>query len=66
MKTVITNQELYNQKVISVEFNNIKNVTDNSFTGNVAIEVEGEGWKEFDGEHGYSDYEADFGFIIQK
>lgn len=60
----ITNETLYNERVIEVETNNVKNVSNNSFNGNVAIEVENEGWRECDGEHGMNDYEDEFGFIF--
>ena len=60
----ITNETLYNERVIEVETNNVKNVSNNSFNGNVAIEVENEGWREYDGEHGMKDYEDEFGFIF--
>lgn len=66
MKTIYYNAALYNQKVITVEFNAIKNVTNDSFSGNVSIEVEGEGWKEWDGEFGYADFKEEFGFVIAK
>ena len=60
----ITNETLYNERVIEVETNNVKNVSNNSFNGNVAIEVENEGRREYDGEHGMKDYEDEFGFIF--
>lgn len=66
MRTRVTNQELYNERVIDLDFNNVHNVTESSFTGNLAIEVEGEGWREYDGQHGFSDYEKEFGFVIEK
>lgn len=62
-KIKITNQELYDQKVVEVELNHIKKYN-GTYHGNVAIEVEGEGWREYDGEHGAAEYEDDFGFRI--
>jgi hypothetical protein len=56
----ITNEELYNEKVVDVELDFHKG----GMNGDVAIEVEGEGEKCFSGEHGAHDYEEDYGFII--
>ena len=64
MKTTIkiTNEELYNEKVVDVDLDFHKG----GMNGDVAIEVEGEGWRNITGEHGANDYEEEFGFIILK
>jgi len=68
MKTIITNEELYNSTVISVDVNNVKNVTEKSFYAN--IEIGTLLWEnpiiEFDGEFGYTDFQAAYGFIFSK
>ena len=66
MTTIITNEELYNELVVSVDVNNVKNVTDKSFYANVQIELENGEVKEIDGEFGYNDYQDEFGFIFSK
>jgi hypothetical protein len=66
MKTIITNKELYNELVVSVDVNNIKNVTDKSFYANLQIELANGEVKEIDGEFGYNDYQEEFGFIFSK
>lgn len=65
METIITNESLYNEKVVSVDLNNLKNVTDKSFYSNVEIQVVGGSIKEIDGEFGYNDFEEEFGFIFK-
>ena len=66
MTTIITNEALYNELVISVDLNNVKNVTDKSFYANVEIELANGEVKEIDGEFGYNDFQEDFGFIFSK
>ena len=66
MTTIITNESLYNELVVSVDVNNVKNVTDKSFYANVQIELENGDVKEIDGEFGYNDYQDEFGFIFSK
>lgn len=66
MITIITNENLYNELVVSVDVNNVKNVTDKSFYANVQIELENGELKEIDGEFGYADYQDEFGFIFSK
>ena len=56
----ITNEELYNEKVLDVELDFHKG----GMNGDVAIEVEGIGERCFSGEHGSDDFEEDYGFII--
>ena len=56
----ITNEELYNEKVINVELDFHKG----GLNGDVAIEVVGEGERCFTGEHSYDDYEQEYGFVI--
>lgn len=56
----ITNEELYNEKVVDVELDFHRG----GMNGDVAIKVEGEGEKCFTGEHGKCDYEDEYGFII--
>ena len=56
----ITNEELYNEKVVDVDLDFYKG----GMNGDVAIEVEGEVERCFTGEHGANDYEEDYGFII--
>ena len=56
----ITNEELYNEKVVDVDLDFHKG----GMNGDVAIEVVGEGEKCFTGEHGPDDYEEDYGFVI--
>ena len=64
MTTIITNEALYNELVISVDLNNVKNVTDKSFYANVEIELANGEVKEIDGEFGYNDFQEEFGFIF--
>ncbi len=66
MTTIITNEALYNELVISVDLNNVKNVTDKSFYANVEIELANGEVKEIDGEFGYNDFQEEFGFIFSK
>lgn len=66
MTTIITNEALYNELVVSVDLNNVKNVTDKSFYANVEIELTNGEVKEIDGEFGYNDFEEEFGFIFSK
>lgn len=66
MTTIITNEELYNELVVSVDVNNVKNVTDKSFYANLQIELANGEVKEIDGEFGYNDYQEEFGFIFSK
>ena len=61
MKTYkITNQELFNAKVVDVDIDFHKG----SNKGDVAIDVVGEGERCFSGEHGDHDYEEEYGFVI--
>ena len=66
MTTIITNENLYNELVVSVDLNNVKNVTDKSFYANVEIQLENGETKEIDGEFGYNDFEEEFGFKFSK
>ena len=66
MTTIITNEALYNELVISVDLNNVKNVTDKSFYANVEIELANGEVKEIDGEFGYNYFQEEFGFIFSK
>ncbi len=68
MKTIITNEELYNSTVISVDVNNVKNVTEKSFYANIEIGTLflKNPIREFDGEFGYNDFEAEYGFTFSK
>lgn len=66
MTTIITNENLYNETVVSVDLNNVKNVTDRSFYANVEIELSNGEVKEIDGEFGYNDFQEEFGFIFSK
>ena len=66
MTTIITNESLYKELVISVDLNNVKNVTDKSFYANVEIELANGEVKEIDGEFGYNDFQEEFGFIFSK
>jgi len=59
-KIKITNEEIYNEKVVDVNLDFHKG----RMNGDVAIEVVGEGEKCFTGEHGPDDYEEDYGFVI--
>lgn len=56
----VTNEELYNSKVVDVELDFHRA----GMNGDVAIEIEGEGWRNITGEHGAHDYEEEFGFVI--
>lgn len=56
----ITNKELYNDKVIDVDLTGLYS----GMTGTIEIETEEQGRIVFTGEHGETDYEEDFGFII--
>lgn len=62
MTTIITNEALYNETVLSVDLNNVKNVTKKSFYANVEIELSNGDVKEIEGEFGYNDFEEEFGF----
>ena len=64
MTTIITNEEIYNELVVSVDVNNVKNVICKSFYANVQIELETGEVKEIDGEFGFNDYKDEFGFIF--
>ena len=68
MTIIITNEELYNSTVVSVDVNNVKNVTDKSFYANVEIDTlfQEKPIRELDGEFGYNDFEKEFGFIFEK
>ena len=66
MTTIITNENLYSELVVSVDVNNVKNVTEKSFYANVSIELENGEVKEVYGEFGYADYQDEFGFIFSK
>ena len=46
--------------------NNIKNVNEKSFCANVEIDLSECGNMEIEGEFGYNDFEAEFGFIFLK
>jgi hypothetical protein len=61
MKTNIkvTNHALYNEKVIEVDTTGLTGQR-----GTLSVEVEGEGWHDYTGEHGLNDYEQDFGFVL--
>ena len=61
-KIKITNEELYNEKVVDVDLDFHKG----NMNGDVAIDVVNEGEKCFSGEHGTHDYEDNYGFIIVK
>jgi hypothetical protein len=61
MTIKITNSEKY-QNVIEVNFNG-RNYN-NSFHGNIAIELSSGEVKEYDGEHGQFDFEDLYGFQI--
>lgn len=56
----ITNENLYNEKVVSVDLDFHRGV----MKGDVSIEVVGEGERCYTGEHGANDYEEEFGFVI--
>lgn len=66
VKATITNEATYNAKVIDVDTEELSGTGyGGGFTGNLEIEVEGAGPREYDGEHGAHDYEAEFGFILE-
>ena len=56
----ITNEELYNDKVIDVDLTGLYS----GMTGTIEIETEEQGRIISTGEHGETDYEDDYGFII--
>jgi len=57
----ITNEELFNNKVVDVDLDFHKG----GMNGDVAIQVVGEKHERcHSGEHGANDYEDEFGFII--
>lgn len=57
----ITNIKLYTERVICVDTTGLTGTI-----GTISIEVEGgEGWRDYTGEHGINDYEAEFGFILK-
>ena len=66
MTTIITNENLYNELVVSVDLNNVKNVTEKLFYANIEIQLENGETKEIDGEFGYNDFEEEFGFKFSK
>lgn len=61
-QVTVTNEELYNAKVVDVELDFHKG----GLNGDVQIEVEGEDFpRVISGHHGTHDYEEEFGFIIE-
>jgi hypothetical protein len=60
-KIKITNESLFNERVIDVDLDFHKG----GMVGDVAIETSA-GERCFSGEHGSNDYEVDYGFIIIK
>ena len=56
----VTNQALYNEKVIEVDTTGLIGQR-----GTLSVEVEGEGWRDYTGEHGTNDYEEEFGFVLE-
>jgi hypothetical protein len=68
----ITNEKLYNEKVIDVDTSGLSS-TDyyngryGNFcaSGHISIELENGEWIESTGEHGSKDYEEDYGFVLE-
>lgn len=56
----VTNEELYNEKVIDVDLTGLSC----SMTGTIEIDTEDNGRMVFTGEHGATDYEDEYGFMI--
>lgn len=59
----VTNRQLFDQKVETVDVSDLS-FNSGFFTGILEIEVDGEGSREYQGEHGSRDYEEEFGFVI--
>ena len=73
MKTEIkvTNQDLYNERVIDVDTSDLKSTDNyngmyNNFcaNGHISIELINGDWIEATGEHGARDYEDEYGFVL--
>ena len=64
MKAIITNEKIYNELVVSVDVNDLKNVTKGSFYANIEIELKNGQIREIQGEFGYNDFKEEFGFIF--
>ena len=56
----ITNEELFNANVVDVDFNNFAGQK-----GNLQIVLTNGNIIEFEGEHGASDYEDEYGFRLE-
>lgn len=56
----VTNEALYNEKVVEVDTTGLIGLR-----GTLSIETEGEGWRDYTGEHGKGDYEEEFGFVLE-
>jgi len=57
----ITNEDLFNSKVVDVELDLVKN--NGCYKGDITIELDNDS-RTFWGEHDSKDYEVEFGFII--
>lgn len=64
-KYTVTNEELFDEKVIDVNLSGLMPNVDGSFEGTVEIESEEHGRIPFTGQHGKWDYEDEWGFILE-
>ena len=62
----VTNQKKFDSKVVDVDIDieTFVNSEMDSFKGTVSIDTITEGTKNITGEHGVSDYQDEFGFVI--
>ena len=61
----VTDEKLFNSKLADVEIS-ARFTNSDYLDGDVCMELEHGTWKVISGYHGYSDYEAEFGFKIVK
>jgi len=60
----VTNEKRYNQ--IDVDVSGLEVSYNGTIHGTISIDPgNGEGWKDYTGEHGAYDYEEEFGFVLE-
>lgn len=71
LKLEVTNEAVYNEKVRDYDLSGLTAITHNTFRygdfgakGDLGLDVHGQGWQTFSGEHGPRDYEEEYGFIL--
>lgn len=61
----ITDQKKFSENVNDIDTNGLKpSGYPNCVEGTISIDIAGEGWRDITGQHGFNDYEEDFGFRI--